>query len=217
MINLDKVRSSDLWYIIGFIVTDGSLSIDGRHINITSKDREHLFIIRNALLLKNKIGRKARAIFGVKKYSQLQFGDVNFYRYLIELGLTPRKSLTLGKIKVDRLFFADFLRGVIDGDGNISHWMHRTNRHIQWSLRIFSASSKFIDWLNNVIEKEFCIKGRVNAKKKTDRENLTYTLKYGKIATIKILEKIYYVGCLSLKRKFLQAQLCLQSHNKMLN
>lgn len=30
--------SSDLAYAIGLITTDGSLSIDGRHINLTSKD-----------------------------------------------------------------------------------------------------------------------------------------------------------------------------------
>ena len=29
MIDLDKIKPADLWYVIGYIATDGSLSIDG--------------------------------------------------------------------------------------------------------------------------------------------------------------------------------------------
>lgn len=141
MVDLAKVKESDLWYVIGYIATDGYLSIDKRHINITSKDREHLYLIRNALLLKNKIGRKARSYKKEKKYSQLQFGDVHFYKYLLELGLSTQKSLTLSALKINENFFFDFLRGVIDGDGNISSWTHRTNYNQQWCLRIYSALS----------------------------------------------------------------------------
>lgn len=108
MIDLNEVRVSDLWYIVGYIATDGSLSIDKRHINITSKDRRHLYLIRNALGLKNKIGRKTRSIENDKKYSQLQIGDISFYRYLESLGLTSRKSLTLGSINIDDIFWLIF-------------------------------------------------------------------------------------------------------------
>ena len=108
MIDLNKVRLADLWYIIGYIATDGSLSIDKRHINITSKDRKYLYLIRNALYLKNKIGRKKRSLGGDKIYSQLQIGDVSFYRYLESLGFTPRKSLTLAPLNINDRFFVDF-------------------------------------------------------------------------------------------------------------
>lgn len=60
MINIKSIRPSDLWYVIGYIATDGSLSIDRRHINVTSKDRNHLYKIRTALNLENVIGRKSR-------------------------------------------------------------------------------------------------------------------------------------------------------------
>ena len=181
-----------------------------RHINITSRDREHLYVIRNALLIKNKVGRKTRSKSETKKYSQISFGDVVFYKHLVSLGITPRKSLTLGKITIDKIFFNDFLRGVIDGDGNISTWIHRTNNHRQWTLRIFSASPIFINWLNEAIEEEFNIRGRLYSRKRKDRNNSTYTLKFGKIDATKILQRIYYPSCLSLERKFLKAQLCLQ-------
>lgn len=211
MIDLTKVKKSDLWYVLGYIATDGSLSVDGRHINITSRDRKHLYYIRNALNLKNKIGRKARGFERQKRFSQLQIGDVNLYRYLVKVGFTPRKSLTLGPISIDNNFFIDFLRGVIDGDGNISTWIHRTNRHRQWCLRIYSGSSIFIEWLNNKIEETFVVEGKLYSEKKNDRRNFIYVLKYGKIAAVKLLKQVYYPGCLSLERKFLQAQLLFTS------
>lgn len=214
MVNLDKINQADLWYVIGYIVTDGYLSIDGRHINITSKDRGHLYKIRNTLQLQNKIGRKARSTEKIKRYSQLEFGDVNFYKYLNKIGITTRKSLTLGSLKINGEYFSDFFRGVVDGDGNISTWIHRTNRINQWCLRIYSASFSFIEWLNKKIENYFGVKGRLYFKKAVNKNNPIYLLKFGKISACKILKQIYYKDCLSLERKYLLAQQCLQEMGK---
>lgn len=203
--------------MIGYIATDGYLSSDSRHINITSKDREHLYKIRHSLFLRNKIGRKSREREKEKKFSQLQFGDVKFYKYLVDLGLTSKKSLTIGSLKIDDSFFADFLRGVIDGDGNISTWIHKTNYHRQWCLRIFSASPVFIKWLNDKIEEVFGFRGMFYERKLKNRDNLGYILKFGKIKATPILQQIYYPGCLSLERKFLKVELCLQEATKMVN
>jgi len=214
VININRIESADLWYVVGYIATDGYLSIDGRHINITSKDRDHLYKIRSALKLDNKIGRKSRVAHDEKRFSQLQFGDVKFYRFLKGLGLVSRKSLTLGPLNIDDKFFKDFFRGVIDGDGNISTWIHRTNHNRQWCLRIYSASKVFIEWLNNRVNQEFGIKGRLYSKKDKDRDNFIYLLKFGKLSALKILKRIYYDKSLFLERKFLQAQLCLQEGQK---
>lgn len=217
MIDLNKVRPSDLWYVIGYIATDGYLSIDKRHINITSKDRGHLYLIRKALFLKNRIGRKKSGIELEKNYSQLQFGDVNFYKFLANLGLIPKKSLTLSKLSIEESYFMDFLRGVIDGDGNISTWVHKTNFHVQWCLRIYSASFAFIEWLQGEIKLIFGISGRLTSRKRKEAHNFLYCLKFGQISASKIIKLAYYKDCLSLKRKYLQAQLCLQHQSKVVN
>lgn len=217
MIDLNKVSSANLWYVIGYIATDGNLSIDGRHINITSKDRDHLYLIRKALFLKNKVGRKARKRGGEKEYSHLAFGDVKFFKYLKEIGITPKKSLTLGPFNIKREFFVDFLRGIIDGDGNISTWIHRTNLNRQWCLRIFSASFLFIQWLNKSIESNFEVEGKLYFEKRIEKKNGHYVLKYGKKAAMQILKIVYYPKCLSLERKYTQAQFCLQHSAKVVN
>lgn len=50
--------SKNLAYAVGLIVTDGSLSRDGRHIELTSKDKEQVETFSKILNLKNKIGIK---------------------------------------------------------------------------------------------------------------------------------------------------------------
>src|SRR3989344_4135028 len=127
MVDLKFIKPDHLWYIIGLIVTDGNLSKDGRHINITSKDEGYLLSIIKALGINNKIGKKSRGKSKEKIYSVLQFGDTKFYKYLLGIGLIQRKSLTLGEIKIKERYFTDFLRGIIDGDGCISTWIHKSN------------------------------------------------------------------------------------------
>ena len=85
---LNKIKiewSSTFAYAIGLLTTDGNLSIDGRHINFTSKDEELVKIFKRCLRLTNVIGRKSSSHTKEKRYFQIQFGDVNFYRFLLKI------------------------------------------------------------------------------------------------------------------------------------
>ncbi|MFH1406417.1 MAG: LAGLIDADG family homing endonuclease [Candidatus Omnitrophota bacterium] len=53
-----KIEGTNLWYLVGLITSDGCLSSDGRHIDITSKEEEFLEKIKILLGLVNKIGIK---------------------------------------------------------------------------------------------------------------------------------------------------------------
>lgn len=173
--------------------------------------------MRKALKLKNKIGRKARGNSGEKIYSYFQFGDVKFFRHLEDIGLTKNKSLTMRALEIDKIYFLDFLRGVIDGDGSISTWIHRTNSHRQWSLRIVSAAPLFIQWLKTETEKYFDVRGKLYSYKYKNKSNPLYILKFGKLSAKAILKSAYYENCLSLSRKHKNAAVCLQDENKMIN
>lgn len=213
MVNLKIVKPADLWYIIGLIVTDGSLSKDGRHINITSKDKDLLVTVKSALCLENKLGLKARGGETEKKYSVLQFGDVAFYRYLESIGIHPKKSLTLEAIDVPDKYFKDFLRGVIDGDGSINTWIHKTNGRPQWCLRIISGAPIFATWIHREIQSQYSVVGKVYTYTFKGKKNPINIVKFGKIATKIILKNTYYAGSLSLKRKLLQAKECLSTED----
>ena len=118
-----QVRSFDwspeLAYVVGLLTTDGSLSSDRRHISFTSQDIELITHVKTILRKKNKIGFTRN--FRSEAY-RIQICDVQMYDWLLSIGLMPKKSLIIGKIKIPNKYFIDFLRGHLDGDGSITIW-----------------------------------------------------------------------------------------------
>lgn len=151
--------SSEFAYAIGLITSDGNLSTDGRHINLTSKDKELIEIFKKCLSLENKIGRKGRGGDSRKIYYCLQFGDRIFYKFLLGIGLMPAKSKVLGKMAIPEEYFADFLRGCIDGDGSIGYAAHPESRWPQLRIRLVSASPTFLSWIKQEVARLFSIEG----------------------------------------------------------
>ena len=152
-----------------------------------------------------------------KKYSVLQFSDVLFYEYLKNVGIFPKKSLTLGAVAVPQKYFPDFFRGVIDGDGCITTWTHRTNGYQQWSLFIVSAAPIFISWLKLEAENYFKVRGKLYTSLNKGKKNPINRLKFGKLAAKVIIKQIYYDGSLCLARKELKGKLCLLDPSLMIN
>ena len=112
-----STQGNNLWYLVGLITSEGSLSKDSGHINITSKEYDFLNDLKTRLDLKYKIGTKNRG--KINQAYQIQIANVKFCNFRLSIGLFPNKSLTLQKINVPDKFFAHFLRGIIDGDGSI--------------------------------------------------------------------------------------------------
>lgn len=186
-------------YAIGLITSDGNLSSDGRHINLTSKDEAMIVQFKSCLGLENKIGRKSRGASKDKKYYLVQFGDVYFYRFLLTIGLTPAKSKTIGSLKIPPKYFRDFLRGCIDGDGSIGVYRHPESKHGQLRVRLCSASKQFLIWAKQEIEVNLSIFGGWIY---TDPYANLFTLSYAKKDSLVLLGNLYYKGVRHfLKRK----------------
>ncbi len=202
-----KIEEPNLWYLVGLITSDGCLSSDGRHINITSKEQDFLNNVNQILGAGNRIGTKDKG--KINQTYQIQFSNRNFYDFLLSIGLTQNKSLTLGALKVPIQYFVDFLRGLIDGDGCIRRWIHPVNFQQQWSLRISSGSKKFLEWLDG--KTKDCLKcyGKIYQHNK---KGSVYILKFGKMAAREIVKKCYYEGCFGLDRKIKLANECLISY-----
>lgn len=193
------IWSREFAYALGLLATDGNLSPDRRHINFTSKDYDLVQTFKKCLGLNNKIGVKPRGGEKEKKYFQIQFGDVNFYEYAEKLGITPKKSKTIGEVKVEDKYFADFLRGCIDGDGSIGAYRHPESKNPQLRIRIYSASPKFLEWLKSKVVKLYKIdSGWIETKK-----DGMGVLVYAKTDSLILLGKIYYNGVVyKLERKY---------------
>ena len=190
--------SPELAYAIGLISTDGCLSPDGRHIDLTSKDKEQLFNFLHCMNIANKIGVK-KSGRGYISY-RVQFGNIKFYKFLLAIGLTPNKTRSLGSLKVPSKYFADFLRGHFDGDGSFySYFDPRWKSSHMFYTSFVSASRQHIDWLRDVITRLFGVRGHITKSKLSS----IYQLKYAKRESLKLLPKLYYhsrVICLSRKR-----------------
>lgn len=205
--DLNKRDNSILWYLVGLITSDGYLSPDGRHIDVTSKDYKFLDELRKNIYIKNRIGIKNK---GRYKAHRIQISSKSFYQFLVSVGLKTKKSLDIKCVSIPEYRFGDFLRGLIDGDGNIRMWAHPTNQCEQWVLRIYSGSIAFVKWLQNKIEDILNVKGRIYHT--IDKKGDGYVLKYGKMAARVILSKCYSKGTFSMARKRILADRCKKSY-----
>lgn len=193
--------SADLSYVIGLITADGSLSSDGRHIDITSVDLEQVENIRKCLNLSHiKIGTK---IDKEKRVAyRIQFGDVNFYKFLESLGLKSNKSKTLQFVMIPTEYFNDFLRGLFDGDGcTYSYYDKRWKNSFMLYLSFCSASEDFINWLQKEIYQRVGVSGRIIDGRNNSR---VFQLKYAKKEGLMIIKYMYRDGLVFLSRKKLK-------------
>lgn len=204
---LGKVQckwSSKLAYVIGLITSDGSLSIDGRHISFVSTDLDLIYLFCEYLGLKNKIGTKIGGYDVGRTCYVVQFGDVLFYRWLLTIGLMPNKSKILGGLLIPKEYFYDFLRGCIDGDGSIGFFKHPESKHPQWRVRLVSASRPFLEWVMSVTRTDG-IKGYIIPPGKR-----VGTLAYAIKDSTKLLNLLYYPGFpRSLSRKYEKVKIFL--------
>lgn len=205
MISLDPSKR-EWWYLAGLIATDGCLSKSGRHVILVAKDREFLEMIRGRCLITNKVCEH------INGRGQLSHGinicGRSYWEALVGMGLTPAKSKTLGTLKVPDRVFLDFFRGVVDGDGSIRRWTHPGNGGEQWSLRVFSASPPFLEWLKTTLLRLVGIDGRIH-----QGHDGVWVLKYGKLAAQRVLRECYDEGVPALARKRKLALSCAAAEN----
>jgi hypothetical protein len=199
--------SASVAWAVGVIATDGNLGRDGRHLTVTSKDRDLLDGIRKCLRVKSAIaphnvGRGASC-------SRLQWSNPGQHAWLREIGLTPAKSLTLGPLAVPDTFFVDFFRGCIDGDGSIVTYVDRYNTakkptyiYTRLYVSLVSASLRFVEWLRATVRNIAGAWGDVEVRRAIGRNDI-WRLRYAKAESLSLLRWMYYapdIPCLRRKR-----------------
>ncbi len=189
----EVVWSSELAYAIGLIATDGCLSGDGRHLILVSKDSEQISNLKKCLGLKVKVGVHRSGRKGeTRTYHRVQWGDVILYDFLLALGLTPKKSLTLGALSIPDEYFFDFLRGSFDGDGSFySYYDPRWRSSYMFYLNFTSASAAHVKWLRGTLRRLIRVDGHIAKTKETEMRHEISTLRYAKKETLVVLRAMY--------------------------
>ena len=207
--------SPQLAYVVGLITTDGSLSSDKRHIILSSSDTQLLKTFQKCLNIKNKICLNPTGGYTKRPNYKITFGNVAFYKWLQGIGLVPNKTYSIGKLTIPKNYFADFLRGHLDGDGSIivytdSYNIYKGKRYTYQRLyTVFhSASSAHLKWIHSVLREILDVQGGLNSWTHKNRKIPLWKLKFAKKDSLKILSWMYYrpdVPCLERKRKIAQA------------
>lgn len=201
----EKVKiqwSPNFAYAIGLIASDGCLRKDGCHIFLISKDKEMIENFKKALTIENKIVRAGRGGEKIKRYYKTEFGDKIFYGFLNDIGITAAKSRTIKAVNVPNEYFADFLRGVFDGDGTFyTFWDKRWPSSFGYHISFASASEDYAQWLKSRLTDLYGVKGFV--KKGSGVLNLGYV----KGDSRKLNSVMYYKNdLLHLSRKYIKIQ-----------
>lgn len=219
----DYIWTPDLAYVVGLLVTDGCLSPNNRTTILVSKDREMLENFKACLGIENKI---ADHVSGMGNHDlKVQYGNVQFYDWLIKIGLSQAKSYTIGAIAVPDEFFQDYFRGCTDGDGNIQTYADKYNsykgrRYITQRLfiRIVSASEQHILWLHKKIKSLAGVQGFIIKNPPKDEKCVPiWELKFAKKKSLRLIEWMYYspnVPCLQRKREIAERAVKIISAQK---
>jgi len=200
--------SSNIAYAIGLLATDGCLSKDGRHIDLSSVDKEQLenflICINNRYKVSTKKSGNGNTCY------RIQFSNVIFYKFLLHIGLTPKKSKTIGSVTIPNEYFFDFLRGHYDGDGSFySYKDTRWKSSMMFYLCFVSASKDHIDWIQSEIHTKLGLIGSLVKPRKSS----VFQLRYAKHESLVLLRKLYYNSdVISLTRKREKIERVLGKH-----
>lgn len=184
-------------YLLGYIYADGNINYNpdkgyyALTITASAKDKTHLENLR-VLLSSTK-----PLLFSVKTKSyRLIANSKKLCQKLIGLGVIPRKSLTVRFPSLPNNLLRHFVRGVIDGDGNVRYVNRKRSPYFE--ITIASGSKAFCEGLASTIKENAGIPA--NARK--INENL-YIIQYSCSRGEKLAEFIYSDAIIFLERKYL--------------
>lgn len=179
-------------YIIGLIASDGCIYLDKKQnrnmLNITSKDYKLIEYLNNLMTPSKKIYENKGSFSIIYKNDEA-------LNYIISLGISYRKSLTLKFPYIPDEFFWSFMRGYFDGDGCI--YKSHNNGHDYMFVSITSGS---LDILMTIQDK--LLKYDIHARINKDCRKDTFYLKIYKQKDVSIFaENMYKNAQLFLGRK----------------
>ena len=203
--------SEEMAYIVGLTATDGCLITGRRAINFKSGDRQLVETYLGLLGRKNRVKSHRTKKGGVVYFTQ--FHDSALYEWFRSVGLTPRKSLTIGALSVPDSFLMPLVRGLLDGDGSVINEVYRadTGRRPDyfWEYLITSfksASRPHLEWLRSRLhattgQTGYLSQLNINLKKPLPNRHPFFELRYGKRSSLVLLPLLYPAAGPCLERK----------------
>ncbi len=197
--NFFKKWSPSMAYVLGFIFADGAIedvqkSSRTCYISISSVDISILQQIRQSMDSNHKLylrkSRLVRHLDGKSYISKDNFifriGSKLMYNDLLNLGLTPRKSLSILFPTIPPTYLSHFIRGYFDGDGCIYLLKGKYPRIV-----FTSGSNRFLEGLSTILSALLQIPTKRIYSQLQQSNNLCHRLHYNTKRSRKVLEFMY--------------------------
>lgn len=146
-------------YLLGIIQTDGSVRTSNRNAALTiTQHKDYAWYIKAMLLnLSDYVGDTED-----RNCRQLQVGSKQIVNDLINIGIVPNKTYTQSDGDINNLwnsipeeYKGDFIRGLIDGDGNVSFFTQKGGVNESCNIGFVSVKEHLIDILIDYIYRKF--------------------------------------------------------------
>ncbi len=196
-------------YVLGYIYADGNVSWNPtksyRALTITAsaKDKKHLEKVRNLM-------KSSKPLLYARKTNsyRLIVNNKKIVTKLMDLGVYPNKSLTVKFPSfIPTQLMSHFLRGIIDGDGNVRYVKRKKSPYFE--ITIASGSQDFCNGLVNSIKEII----DVGAKPRKVNGN-TYVVQYSCSRGKNLARFIYSNASISIERKQNEYNTYLEEHKK---
>ena len=186
-----KRWSRNMAYILGYLFADGSTEdwkkFRGRYVKAISTDRALIEMFKRELKSEHKIEIIPPESERHKTKYRLRIGSKALYNSLFNLGMEPKKSLTMKFPNIEDRYLGDFVRGYFDGDGCV-YIEKDTKTKVPKRLRVVftSGSHEFLKVLSSRLKSTLVL----NQSKIYDSRR-SFQLSYSTKDSLKVLEFFY--------------------------
>jgi predicted DNA-binding protein YlxM (UPF0122 family) len=179
--------SAKMAWVLGCIFADGNIhpQAQGTYcLSISSKDTSLLQNIKNAMNSTHPIKKVVHKQWFIYR---LFITRPQINNDLSQLGITPRKSLTISFPKIPYSFLPHFIRGVFDGDGSV--FFEPRSKKSPLRVSFVSGSKAFM----STLETKLCMHAGLSKRiiYETHLENTSYYIRYSHQDSLKFFNYIY--------------------------
>ena len=134
----EAINTPEKAFLLGFITADGSMRNDLSQLTITQKEDESWWLLN---MIRDFIQPDAKS---------LTISNKKLCKDLFNKGIIPNKTYDFTQLEIDKLWASvpyeykyDFIRGLLDGDGNI-RWFYQKDTSKTMSCNIGFTGNKFL-------------------------------------------------------------------------
>jgi len=178
-----KYWNSQMAYILGFTFADGNI-----HYSTLAWD------LKDDIELLKKINKAMKSNYPIKKRKnsfRLRISNPTTFQDIQKLGIIPNKSKTCQFPNVPEVFFRDFIRGFLDGDG----WISTRKKKMEISVGFSNGSYKFLEELTKKLNKFLSLTtNNLRTKKKITKKgkiSVAYQIEWYGLNAFKIIKFLY--------------------------